>query len=335
MTVRERIRGIAQHQGLDPDDMLSTLARAIGDAARTAWGERDLETSYDEEADAVVIYQVVRVVERVDPSRRTKEIPLEAASALEGQIGDELLFQVFYRDEDGLMAAGPSPLPAGVLPSLDALAEGLPVPADAPSWIVALWPRRRMPWRFGRPVTLPPLTATLQYLLRWLEDEGVEVDVAGSSSEEIAKVSGLGEGARDLALLYERLGPRGNETPSLTIFGCPLLPIRSAIAQRREMTALVEQGVVPRSSWKSSWLPVFGGQFSPTSYCLDLETGAMVRWDEDGPPEQQAHSLATWLGLVATAAECGLMRWSEGVGMHCPGTQWELFVELRARAFST
>ncbi len=333
MSLRRRIDRIADEQGLDPDDIATELARAIGDAARRAWGERDLEVAYDEQTDAVVMYQVVRVVEAVHPERVTKEILAEDAAALEGQIGDELMLQVFYRDEDGPMAAAHSSVPAGLLPPSESLADGLPFPADAPAWMHDLWPARRMPWRFGRPVVLPELIDAIDGLRRWLEEVGADVDVRGSSPSEVAKVRQLGTTAQDLAILYERLGPSGEDESSLTVFGCPLLPIGTALEVRGEMTALVADGHVPASFWKPSWLPVFGGYDSGTRICLDLGTGAVVLWAEDEPAQPEGPSLAAWLGIIAVAAQAGLMRWADGMGMHCPGIAWEVFVELKARAF--
>ncbi|MFY0531096.1 NusA N-terminal domain-containing protein [Nannocystis pusilla] len=323
MALGSEIRRIAREQAREPDAVTLELERALVDAAAEAWGrERELEARFNPDTNAIDVYQVVRVVERVEPSRATTEMDLATAAALGGEPGDELLLQVFYRDEDADQAVHTSQQRyAQQLPPLDILAAGLPF-AGRPEWMRPLWPHRRMSWRFGRPITLPPLPEALDMISRLLDETGAEVQRAGASPAQLELARDLGPTASDLVALHERFGPsEGGDAEPLTWRGCALLSLTDALVHRDEMNhvmqVLREGGEVEQAWWNASWLPVFG-LYGATVYCLDLSTGAVVKWAKDASaPTVEAPSLEAWLGVIAIAARSGLLAWEpKGMGLH-------------------
>ncbi|WAS97409.1 NusA N-terminal domain-containing protein [Nannocystis punicea] len=322
MRLGSEIGRIAREQARESDAVTLELERAVVDAAAEAWGrERELEARFNPDTNAIDVYQVVRVVERVEPSRATTEMDLETAAALGGEPGDELLLQVFYRDEDADQAVLTSQQPyAQLLPPLDVLAAGLPF-AGRPEWMRPLWPHRRMPWRFGRPVNLPSLPEALDMISRFLAERGAEVQRAGASPEQLELARKLGPTTSGLVALHERFGPsEAGDAEPLTWRGCELLSLADALAHRdmmnHVMKVLREGGEVDEAWWNASWLPVFG--LDGAAYCLDLSTGAVVKWAKDAAgPTVEAPSLEAWLGVIAIAARSGLLAWEpRGMGLH-------------------
>ncbi len=92
---------VGKDKGIDRDVLVQTLEQAILTAAKKTFGQHyELEAQFNEETGAVDLFQIVYVVE--ESQIRGREISLgEAAElGLEAEVGDELLFQVFYRGED-------------------------------------------------------------------------------------------------------------------------------------------------------------------------------------------------------------------------------------------
>jgi hypothetical protein len=323
MDLGAEISRVAHEQGREPDAVTRELELAVLDAAAEAWDRgRELEGQFNAETNAIDVYQVLHVVERVDPSRTTTEMDLETAEALGGEPGDELVLQVFYRDEDGDKAVYTAQQNyARLLPPLEVLAAGLPFDGR-PEWMRALWPHRRMPWRFGRPVALPSLHEALDVIGRFLQDAGAEAQRAGASPEQLEKARNLGPTASGLVALYERFGPRpGDDAVPLTWRGCELLSIDGALSRRDRMNDVMKvlraAGEIDETWWRTSWLPVFELDAS-TMYCLDLATGAVVTWAKDVTERTvEAPSLDAWLGVIAIAVRSGLLEWKpKGMGLH-------------------
>jgi hypothetical protein len=316
------ISRIAREQGREPDAVTRELEVAVVDAAAAAWGrERELEGQFNAERNAVDIYQIVRVVERVDPSQTTREMDLDTASALGGEPGDELLLQVFYRDEDGDEAVLTAQQRyARPLPPLAVLAAGLPFDGR-PEWMRPLWPHRRMPWRFGRPVTLPATPEALDIIARFLDEADARVQRAGASPEQLETARELGPTTGGLVALHERFGPsERDDAEPLTWRGYALLSIDDALSRRDLMNDVMKARLADgdETPWSASWLPVFE-LYGAAAYCLDLSTGAVVKWVKDEPePIVEAPSLDAWLGVIALAARSGLLKWEpKGMGLHC------------------
>ncbi len=97
---------VAKDKGIERNVLIDTLQNAIAQAAKKHFGQdRAIEARYDEEKGVVEVFQTLTVVERVeieDPIKSVNQISLEDAGkkGIEAEIGDELLFQIFYRPED-------------------------------------------------------------------------------------------------------------------------------------------------------------------------------------------------------------------------------------------
>src|SRR4029079_18686849 len=121
---------VGKDKGIDVKILLGTLEQAILTAAKKVFGmHRELEAQYNEEIGAVDLFQICYVIsgqeangtpapaatatdaetpeEAAPPPARGREITkAEAETAgLEAEVGDELLFQIFYRQEDADRAA--------------------------------------------------------------------------------------------------------------------------------------------------------------------------------------------------------------------------------------
>ncbi|MFN7135578.1 MAG: NusA N-terminal domain-containing protein, partial [Myxococcales bacterium] len=99
---------VAKDKGLERSVLVSTLESAILQAAKKTFGlERNLEARYNVEKGAVELFQAIVVVTEVtDPIQAVNQLTVEEARAkgLEVEPGDELVFQIFYRDEDAEQA---------------------------------------------------------------------------------------------------------------------------------------------------------------------------------------------------------------------------------------
>jgi N utilization substance protein A len=100
------IEQVGKDKGIDRKILVQTLEQAILTAAKKAFGQsRELEAQYNEESGAVDLFQVVTVV--MDITNPGSELTFEMAQThgLDAEVGDELLFQIFYRPEDAERAA--------------------------------------------------------------------------------------------------------------------------------------------------------------------------------------------------------------------------------------
>ena len=101
LDLREVVAQISRDKGIDKQVLIGALEEAIQIAARRVFGQnREMEARFNEESGHIDLFQYVEVVDDVaDPER---EISVESAQLVdpEAQPGDELGFQIFYRDED-------------------------------------------------------------------------------------------------------------------------------------------------------------------------------------------------------------------------------------------
>src|SRR3954451_12985959 len=93
---------VGKDKGIDVKILLQTLEQAILTAAKKVFGmHRELEAQYNEEIGAVDLFQICYVVEGPESSPRREITKVDAEKhGLEAELGDELLFQIFYRQED-------------------------------------------------------------------------------------------------------------------------------------------------------------------------------------------------------------------------------------------
>jgi len=92
---------VGKDKNIKREVLVSALEQAILTAAKKTFGQyREMEAQYNEDTGAVDLFLIVNVVE--DDAEEGREITYEDASTngLEAEIGDELLFQVFYRTEE-------------------------------------------------------------------------------------------------------------------------------------------------------------------------------------------------------------------------------------------
>ncbi|MDF1563555.1 MAG: transcription termination factor NusA [Deltaproteobacteria bacterium] len=96
---------VAKEKGVERGVLVETLEQAIETAALKTFGlERAIEAQYNEEKGVVEVFQALTVVAEVtDP---INQITIEEAQekGIEAEDGDELLFQIFYREEDSAEA---------------------------------------------------------------------------------------------------------------------------------------------------------------------------------------------------------------------------------------
>ena len=92
---------VGKDKGIDKKVLVQTLEQAILTAAKKVFGlERELEAQFNEESGQVDLFQVCIVTEQ--PGVRGRDIAKADADrqGLRAEVGDELLFQIFYADSD-------------------------------------------------------------------------------------------------------------------------------------------------------------------------------------------------------------------------------------------
>src|SRR5215468_17528 len=99
---------VAKDKGIDRKVLIATLEDAMKTAAKKHFGQdRNLEAKYDAEKGVVEMFQAISVVEEIsDPVQAVNQLTLTEArkKGMEVEAGDELVFQIFYRDEDAAEA---------------------------------------------------------------------------------------------------------------------------------------------------------------------------------------------------------------------------------------
>lgn len=95
---------VAKEKNVERSVLVDTLEQAILMAAKKTFGqERNLEAHYTEEKGVVEVFQALTVVDQVsDPIQAVNQLTTEDARAkgIEAELGDELVFQIFYREQD-------------------------------------------------------------------------------------------------------------------------------------------------------------------------------------------------------------------------------------------
>jgi N utilization substance protein A len=92
---------VGKDKNIERKVLVQTLEQAILTAAKKCFGQhREMEAQFNEDTGSVDLFLIVNVLEQVATPGR--EIALDDARrhGLEAEIGDELLFQIFYRPED-------------------------------------------------------------------------------------------------------------------------------------------------------------------------------------------------------------------------------------------
>ncbi|MEN9798552.1 MAG: hypothetical protein RL653_2248, partial [Pseudomonadota bacterium] len=99
---------VAKDKGIDRSLLVATLEEAMKTAAKKHFGQdRNLEAKYEADKGVVELFQAITVVDQVtDPVQAVNQLTVAEAQqrGMDVQPGDDLVFQVFYRDEDAAEA---------------------------------------------------------------------------------------------------------------------------------------------------------------------------------------------------------------------------------------
>src|SRR5215211_4140869 len=93
---------VGRDKNIDKSVLINALEQAILTAAKRTFGmNREMEAKFNPETGSVDLFLIVNVVDE-DDAIEGREITVGDAhkAGLEAELGDELLFQVFYRAED-------------------------------------------------------------------------------------------------------------------------------------------------------------------------------------------------------------------------------------------
>jgi transcription termination/antitermination protein NusA len=101
ISLRMIIEQISRDKGIGADVLVETVEAAILQAAKRTFGtNRELEARYNEETGDVDLFQYMVVSERVEDDEREISVADIQKIGLQAELGEELGFQVFYREED-------------------------------------------------------------------------------------------------------------------------------------------------------------------------------------------------------------------------------------------
>lgn len=113
------LRRVVQEKGLTREAAITALEAFVCDAARKHFGEdRQLEARYNPEDGQVEVYQAIVVVEQLgDAVAAVNQRTPSQLGELGGDVepGDELVFQIFYREEEAYLARAQDEKYGGIL----------------------------------------------------------------------------------------------------------------------------------------------------------------------------------------------------------------------------
>ncbi|MFZ4736330.1 MAG: transcription termination factor NusA [Bradymonadia bacterium] len=91
------IEQVAKDKGIDRKSLQETLEQAILQAAKKVFGqERNIEAQFNNEKGSVELFQIMTVVDEVDDAYNEMTLEEAREHGLEAELGEELLFQIFY-----------------------------------------------------------------------------------------------------------------------------------------------------------------------------------------------------------------------------------------------
>ena len=97
INLNQVIDQVSKEKGIDLESLQETLELAILQAAKKVFGaEREIEAQYNRDQGVVELFQIIRLAETIEDPYN--ELTLEEAEehGLDAEIGDELLFQIFW-----------------------------------------------------------------------------------------------------------------------------------------------------------------------------------------------------------------------------------------------
>ncbi len=97
---------VGRDKNINRGVLQNALEQAILTAAKKTFGaQREMEAQFNEDTGSVDLFLIVNVVEEEALPGREINLPDAQTHGLEADLGDELLFQIFYRNEDAERAA--------------------------------------------------------------------------------------------------------------------------------------------------------------------------------------------------------------------------------------
>ena len=114
LKLSEVIKQVVSEKGVDKNELISILETAISTAAKRIFGqERVIEAQYNPDLDEIELFQILQIVDEVENPYHDIT-PLDVEEYQEAlvenpgdplpEVGDEILVQIFYRDEDKVQA---------------------------------------------------------------------------------------------------------------------------------------------------------------------------------------------------------------------------------------
>jgi len=116
------LEGLVSLDQVERDVAVAAMSRAVVERAREHYGEELLlEAVFDEATSRATLYQVVNVLE--DGAEKgvanAAGVSTVRAAGLEAEVGDELLFQIFLREDEAPLAQSHQAMYSGFLPLFD------------------------------------------------------------------------------------------------------------------------------------------------------------------------------------------------------------------------
>ena len=92
---------VGRDKGIEKGVLIEAIEAAILTAAKRTFGQdRDLEARFNEETGVIDLYQYLTVVEDEEFGENEISLSVVKKAKLDAEVGEELGFQIFYRDED-------------------------------------------------------------------------------------------------------------------------------------------------------------------------------------------------------------------------------------------
>jgi N utilization substance protein A len=91
---------VCQEKNISKDVLIETVEQAVLTAAKKVFPERDIEAEFDPETGNIKLSQVLYVVDNVELALREISLQQAERSGLEAEIGDELLFPIYYLESE-------------------------------------------------------------------------------------------------------------------------------------------------------------------------------------------------------------------------------------------
>ncbi|RLB60257.1 MAG: transcription termination factor NusA [Deltaproteobacteria bacterium] len=96
---------VAKEKGIEKSALIETIEAAILKAAQNTFGpNRELEAQYKAETGHVELYQFMIVVDEVEDPEREIQVDDATRLGLQAELGEELGFQIFWRESDAQKA---------------------------------------------------------------------------------------------------------------------------------------------------------------------------------------------------------------------------------------